>query len=1119
MAFTLPAGENACQKPRRRGEDIPEIRAERPRGRWSRIKGDAGYMVQLFYLAGEGGQDSPSFLYGYAVESGVDAQGRGGWELARALKGQDCSVWRVSQIIPGESLKALICHIEQGRTLGEYFQECGFSLTSRLREGRREREHARFLGAPVCQGDRDYRPEILLVPEWESAMLLPGRQPFHAFGNEPLRCEALVLRDKRSLYCREKDGGLDAGRMRLIHDVFSQEGFLANGFRDLSRIGDFEVFFPLVEGAMQEELFRVESMREEREPLKKVLTGFRITVFGGRLPQGDYVLEALAGNGGAVTGAKLWDITVRDGDVVRQMPLAESSGFLEVKLFAKREDEPMQLVGWGHTVLARDIVMNVRMSSREVTLEDEYIRKLSSQVKKEEQDRINRRVRRCGGSHESRIRDSGERDPWREEFEKVAEDFGQIYGSERAESRFFDRGMLSHEAFLSWLKNTVSRKGARVWLFDPYIDSASVPQLLRAVEDMEIQVKVVTDAKAPSRSKADRIGLLRQACQDLGEFLGDEIQFYALDGGKCRLHDRLILIFDGKFFPRVFCLSNSLDNMGMNGPSVAAKLTRREGQRAAEYYLELFEKAREAGELRVLWQGSGEGGKRQPGRAPLAGEKDERVRELTERQNRRLQARGLPALICREGYVYLPEGSGDEQEILPALCGGAEESWEDFACLWEILRGGGSRDTWELRERLEGYLARSYTPKLGEGLEKAVVRELDRAASGSPRAHSRALQVHRTPDFRQLVQGMRLMLDMPYEPGDGLSVSWPGQFAMRVLIGQDLPRFLKLLEGLDTGKGDWLTLEKETALLRALAAEMEWGEENGSRLAEACLAGGSRELTALGIAWFVRRGESQPAAELLKDTDYVHELYRLLLIDLQAKDCRRGFRGPGRQEGRNCSGEAYERDREAFLERLELVKAQWIPYFPEELTVRQLKKAFDGIAFRNRGDVCDLAVRLCDGGKLSAGRLQEYLRDCLFEKADEAYRKGSGIWQLKDFQEGEGCLEAITARGKREEREKVLERLAALERKLLRSLCDVFLEKRDYGRWKNSMDMLIWCRAMDLLCRELWEDCGELAAGGSWEQRQIEIRGLLKKYGTHLERNSEAYRILCRAADLQQTVI
>lgn len=90
---------------------------------------------------------------------------------------------------------------------------------------------------------------------------------------------------------------------------------------------------------------------------------------------------------------------------------------------------------------------------------------------------------------------------------------------------------------------------------------------MRSVTDIGVQMKIVTDAKTPSRNKNDRIVVLQCACEQLGEIMGNQFTFYAFNGNKCLLHDRILMLFNQNYIPIVYNMSNSLDNMGMHMPS------------------------------------------------------------------------------------------------------------------------------------------------------------------------------------------------------------------------------------------------------------------------------------------------------------------------------------------------------------------------------------------------------------------------------------------------------------------------------------------------------------------------------------------------------------------------
>lgn len=183
----------------------------------------------------------------------------------------------------------------------------------------------------------------------------------------------LVCGFKRKLYLDE-NGNYDIDKMEIIYSFFKKENFLINGNKDLCRIGDFEVFSTLVDRMRQDDLFRIESQVEEIDGIRKILKGFKITVFCKHL-SGNYMLGVTAYNAGNPTSMKMYDIVVGRQDVIRTVDLAESSSGVTVCVWEKTEEKQIQLIGYKQVSLMRDIFLNLQVRERTITIEDRYIKK------------------------------------------------------------------------------------------------------------------------------------------------------------------------------------------------------------------------------------------------------------------------------------------------------------------------------------------------------------------------------------------------------------------------------------------------------------------------------------------------------------------------------------------------------------------------------------------------------------------------------------------------------------------------------------------------------------------------------------------------------------------------
>ena len=274
------------------------------------------------------------------------------------------------------------------------------------------------------------------------------------------------------------------------------------------------------------------------------------------------------------------------------------------------------------------------------------------------------------------------------------------------------------------------------------------------------------------------------------------------------------------------------------------------------------------------------------------------------------------------------------------------------------------------------------------------------------------------------------------------------------------------------------------------------------------------------MQWFIRRREWDTVLSVVKNIRFRHEFFKAMLIDLQVEDCRRKYRSSGNSVVRNIQQQKeWEEKKEIFLKKLREVKEAWVQNFSEELTAKQLQKAeyFKEIGTRSKEDVCEIIVMLFHAGKLSTAEFENFLILCLFEKTEMVYSfdpREDGYWRKKDFEDGRLFLKALCDFGTTTSGKKALEILTLWEKKLVDVLHDVFLQKRNYTKWKSYIDTLLWCCTMRGIIQKLWNEYNDWAAEDkNLQTRQREIKGLLKKYRITLEEYSEAYRVWQQAEE------
>lgn len=1079
----LPVLEKVCQVLNCQIEDVLEVIPAVSHMRWRRIQAGKTYVIRLLYLSRQSQNAEPpsvQFLYGYAAACEDEAERRHTWELEKASGSGPFGVWSISLTTSGEALSTLISCMEQGKTIQNFMEESGTHLKPPAKKAGQWIVPA-ISSAVFYPGEVYYRPEILLIPETESYKLKEGFQPIHSPDEEPLFCEAFISAEGQGLYCDE-NGDLNPNRMDVIRDAFRKEGILLNGNQDLVRVGTFEVLSRMKEGVMQRELYSVKPIIEQQGPLQKCIIGYLITVFHQHL-RGDYRLEANVYNAGNITACKVFDLTVDGKDVVRQIDLEESSGNLEVRLFEVGTGERIELIGFKSLSLIREISLVLDVASRRSGLIDRYTKR---------EKNADHRIERYS-SEKLHIGDSGN-DPWRKQYERIYEDFEQLYGSEQAETKVFSHNGSSHEEFLRWLKEKTNGSGIRqVYLFDPFIDSDSIYRIIRMIGNTGIRYTIVTDAHAKSRTP-NRIEEVETACNRLDILLPIGTRVVAFNHPKKEgvLHDRLLFLVGDRYLPEVYSMSNSLDNIGTKSPSVVCRLARRAIREITDHYIGLLNKMEADGQIRVLWESAE---RKRP--KTLRGSEVNIPESLSTAIfpfNRILEQNEKHLIVVdRNGLILWPDGASEQEQSETArlLCSAAASNWEEFTCLFDNTRAG--------RQMLLKSLCAAFDTCLEQKLSSVTADYLNEIKTDAKTPENLGMDVSPALKFRDILGTCAWLMDNPWECDHSRKMRRDVRLAVEVLIRCSFSVFSDIFTDVCAIHSK-ASVDAMYGFLELLTAEMNsLAEEEQNKLAAECLRSPSPYLIATGIQWYVRQYQEDPkaleyAAQILDGTNYCQELFREIVVEHQIFLLRK----PGQLE-RTDSKHGND---------LKQVKTLWAYWLPPELDRAQMGKLFDGLDFRNVNDTCDMVSLALEQGKTTLEEARAYLTACMFRKSDDCIKLEKGSFGSREIQDGECFLNALISLCGQSGIQNLLRRLAASEKKLVKSLHDVFLRAKNYTKWSCYIDILIWCCLMRRLCSMKVTDYKTLLLEDTnFSTRSREIDGLFKKYDPVLSEYSEPYRI------------
>lgn len=1006
---TLNIIEQICQVLKCEISEVVSVVSKIENKKWSRIKEDKFYLINLYYLVENDAEQNITikYLYGFSTAYGVEIEERKSWRLTEELKQGSMAVWKIAHVVKGDVLLDMINSIDQDLSFGLLLQNCGHELRDEERSGVGKKIKEILLSKTIIPRTYLYRNPFFLTAEQESTDIRNGVQPFHSFDKESMLCEALISQEKRELYCDE-EGCLDSLKMQIIHDLFVNEKFAINGFRDISRIGDFELFYPLTDVG-DGELFEIETIKNTTNDRKIELLGYKVIVHAAEL-EGQYALEVIVSGSMGPVVYKMFNLTLQGKDVVKEIVLEESAGTIEVRLFDMNLDSEFQLIAWKKTSIMMEAHIQMNMLSQKTTLVSQK-RKNKNVSEKYVIEQYSRDEFKVGGDNKH---------SWDKGYLDVYDDFCKLYGENKAETYLFPAND-EQKSFLEWLKKKIDRNYNEIWLFDPYIDEKVMPKLLSLVKNCETILHVVTCFRENQKEKdGERIEKIKLFCREASKIMGT-MEIVALKNNNGRFHDRVIMLVGNGFYPEVYSMSNSLDSMGENFSSIVAKLDSLVGAKVSEEYLNKYFGAVEEDKIEIL----------------------------------------------REKVSHASENSREDITV-------------DIEAL---LKENGIEGVFEEAKR---------QLKLYE----------------TQKQEKKFLTVILPNEFRTCLEQMKC--NYVYYCGEELrKLPFMIQQILRTLFEQSYDKYMELLKLYSTDTMGMSALQIHYALRELLIEKLQFASRD-KVVGLACkyMKSDVMEIVALGAVCLMEMDEMEILSmELVDKKNYLEECYREKVIDMQIEDCRKHYRINEKQNSEAeekvpVSDEAME-----FCNRLQDTKIAWVNLMDENLSDDDLKYKFQNLASRSVQDVCDLTMLLVDGGKITSENGGSYLRKCLFEKIEREYKKEDGFWRGQDFLNASIYIKTIEHCTGEKIREQVLREFVVWEKRLVRILQDVFLEKKNYRKWKTCIDSLLWCMTMRGFCRDSWIDYNALNKDTNLFSREKEMKGIVRKSEYTLEKYSEAYQI------------
>ena len=112
---TLNIIEQICQALKCEISEVVSVVSKIDNKKWSRIEEDKFYLVNLYYLVENCAEQNITikYLYGFSTAYGVEIKERKSWRLTEELKQGTMAVWKISHIVKGDVLLAMINSVDK----------------------------------------------------------------------------------------------------------------------------------------------------------------------------------------------------------------------------------------------------------------------------------------------------------------------------------------------------------------------------------------------------------------------------------------------------------------------------------------------------------------------------------------------------------------------------------------------------------------------------------------------------------------------------------------------------------------------------------------------------------------------------------------------------------------------------------------------------------------------------------------------------------------------------------------------------------------------------------------------------------------------------------------------
>lgn len=548
--------------------------------RWSEVDKTMTYIIKLYYiinLKDEGTEAASAcdieYLYGYSYPFHMTTGGLNTWELSHFHDFKD--IIEVNGYCIGTTLLNILKHLEKNPVLSEILEKNDITLKC---NGCADDIKDNIGLLPFFYRLPQYRPAYLLEASDYASHLISCVRPQISINNMTMQCESFVSENIQGLLL--KHVAKDPVHILYLHN-FLKKIYRNASIHDLARLGNFEVLSYLHKPTLSDNGLDFE-INTKKEPKNGETTAESLTItLNHNIFEGRYGMLLRICNTHNCFFEHLEMVNVGKDDYTYLLPLQENVSAVEIRLYKTNESAAKtNLIATENATLIRSIEISMHLEEQRFTLEDSWTQKMKKQTKAKDTS-LSQGI--FSSSNTFSIGENAN-ELWYQNETMVSKSCSCIINPnvQNNEGIFFEKGNDEHRRFLNWLGDTLSKHPCyEIIIIDPYINDTALGKIIRNIQSPHVAYTIFTN------DDKERIASIKKL-EKPKEILGlSELNVYVLPADT--LHDRYVILrCKDTPIPKVYSMTNSLDNEAQKHSSLIVSLNNRLCLAVDEYYCKLI---------------------------------------------------------------------------------------------------------------------------------------------------------------------------------------------------------------------------------------------------------------------------------------------------------------------------------------------------------------------------------------------------------------------------------------------------------------------------------------------------------------------------------------------------